>query len=537
MTYEPGVPLNRGVFFRGQGTIKMADAENLALLPKPLLPDRSHWLRCYDYAWRTAFSNIRQPMTGSGFLSSFVDAAFNMDIFLWDTVFITMFCDLGRAAVPGVEALDNFYCKQLPDGEIPRELVRETGEDVTFWRNDQGLPLHSYFHNHYGFRGLRTMAPPPKEAMYYPDLGREQEQIAHYTLDNLNHPLLAWAELTSFAQTGNRERLARVYPALLAQYRSYHRLLRHANGLYVTDWASMDNSQRNPYLGCGVDISCEMAMFAKHLLEIGGITGLGTEERAGLTAEYQALKAAINTLMWDEETGFYYDLTPEGTRAPIKTLAAYWALAAGVAGREQAERLSAWLDNPDAFRRPHRLPVTPADEPGYEPRGGYWRGSVWPPMNTMVLYGLEQYGYHDQARNIALNHVEAVARVFEDTGTIWENYPADFMDKGDSDHGAFVGWSGIGPIRYLLRYGVGLVPNAAEGKLLWRLPPDIPEGETIGCRGFAFGGVRADVLAKRLRREWEIQVRTDRPFLLVCTGGGEDMERQAEGTLCFRCKA
>ncbi len=46
----------------------------------------------------------------------------------------------------------------------------------------------------------------------------------------------------------------------------YH--LRHQNGLYITDWASMDNSPRNKHLGLAVDTSCEMAMFAGNLIDI-----------------------------------------------------------------------------------------------------------------------------------------------------------------------------------------------------------------------------------------------------------------------------
>ena len=59
-----------------------------------------------------------------------------------------------------------------------------------------------------------------------------------------------------------------MFPPLVWQYRAMRDLLRHQNGLYVTDWASMDNNPRNKYLGCGVDISCEMVLFADNLLEI-----------------------------------------------------------------------------------------------------------------------------------------------------------------------------------------------------------------------------------------------------------------------------
>ena len=471
-------------------------------LPQPVLPGNPSWLGCYHYAWKIAFANAKKPAQGSGFISGFVDAAFNQDIFLWDTVFITMFADFARPFLPGIEALDNFYIKQLPDGEIPREMVRETGEDMPFWVNKNGLPLHSYFHNNYGFRKLFTQAPPKTEEMYFPDLGRVQEEIAWYTLDNLNHPLLAWGELTSYALTGNTERLKEVFLPLLKQYESMRTLLRHANGLYVGDWSVMDNSPRNKYLGCALDTSCEMVLFAANLLEVMDILESRSliepdnNLRLRLESERSSLTETINRLLWDEKTGFYFDLKPDGSRAPVKTIAAYWALAAGVAGKKQAESLVRWLEDPAAFKRIHRVPVCAASEEGYDPRGGYWRGSVWAPTNTMVLYGLEKYGYHNLAREIALNHLDVVAQVWEDTGTIWENYPPDSISSADSDKRDFVGWSGMGPIRYLLRYAIGLVPDAPNNTLRWNIDKDmLTEGE-VGCRNFRFGEAETDLLAR-----------------------------------------
>jgi neutral trehalase len=43
--------------------------------------------------------------------------------------------------------------------------------------------------------------------------------------------------------------------------------------------------------------------------------------------------------MWDPKRGFYFDLTLEGKRAPVKTIAAYWTLLAKVATPDQASAL------------------------------------------------------------------------------------------------------------------------------------------------------------------------------------------------------
>ena len=525
-------PVERGMYYKGKGAGgKLFSYDEVRdKLPQPVLPGRPAWLGCYDYALKIAFSNAKLPEPGSGFISAFVDAAFNQDIFLWDTVFITMFADFARPFLPGIEALDNFYIKQLPDGEIPREMVRKTGEDFPFWVNREGLPLHSYFHNHYGLRKLSTQTPPKVEEMYFPDLGRPQEEAAWYTLDNLNHPLLAWGELTSYSLTGNAERLTEVFHPLLKQYEAMRTLLRHTNGLYAGDWAVMDNSPRNKYLGCCLDTSCEMVFFAAQLIEMmdileaKGLMKADEKLRLELDDHRVSLTETINDLLWDEKTGFYFDLKPDGSRAPVKTIAAYWALAAGVADREQAENLVRWLEEPSAFKRIHRIPVCAASEEGYDPRGGYWRGSVWAPTNTMVLYGLEKYGFNALAREIALNHLDIVAQVWEDTGTIWENYPPDSVSSADADKKDFVGWSGMGPIRYLLRYALGLVPDAPHNTLRWNLDMDLLREGELGCRHFRFGDTETDLLARLLDNEIHVSVASNTGYTLEIAFG-EKLER------------
>ena len=60
-------------------------------LPKPIWDGHNDYLDCYYKAWQIAFSNIRQPKEGTGFVSNYIDAAFNGCIFMWDSAFMLMF--------------------------------------------------------------------------------------------------------------------------------------------------------------------------------------------------------------------------------------------------------------------------------------------------------------------------------------------------------------------------------------------------------------------------------------------------------------
>ncbi len=112
-------------------------------LPSPIFDERPSWVELYGKAWELAFRNFHAPAPGSALVSPFIDAAFNENIFQWDTCFMTMFCDTAFPLVPGISSLDNFYARQHEDGEICREIRRDTGIDFVEWQNREDRALFS----------------------------------------------------------------------------------------------------------------------------------------------------------------------------------------------------------------------------------------------------------------------------------------------------------------------------------------------------------------------------------------------------------
>ena len=515
--YKPA-PLPRFADLRGQ-------------LPSPIDDDHPLWVETYWKAWELAFRNFHEPPPGSGFVSQFIDAAFNQNIFLWDSCFMTMFCNFADPLVPGISTLDNFYARQHEDGEISREIVRATGVDFKEWINYEDRPLFS----RWGWPSYDERADEDRNAPVVYRGRHPPTPNPRLTLDALNHPILAWAELEHFRVTGYRSRLGEVWEPLVRYYESLQKYLQQGNGLYMTDWASMDNSPRNAYLkggGAGIDISAEMVLFARQLAEIGTIIGK-IDESQRFSRDADRLAGNINRRMWDRKRKFYFDLTLKGKRAPVKTVAAYWTLIANVASTEQATDLVAQLKNPATFGRLNKVPTLAADEPGYDPAGGYWRGSVWVPTDTMVIRGLEKYGFDDLAREIALNHLNLVAQVFKKTGTIWENYSPDAVQQGRPAMANFVGWSGLGPIMYLLEYAIGLRPDAPHNSLVWHLEP----GGRRGCERFRFNGHVVSLIAQPATgtaSKWKITIDSDGPFeLRVFANGAEKTFAVARGSQEF----
>ena len=92
------------------------------ILPVPFWKGHDLAIEMYWKAWELAFKNIKDPVKESGFLNSYIDTAYNGNLFMWDSNFITLFARYGSRAFPFQKTLNNFYAKQHPDGFICREI-------------------------------------------------------------------------------------------------------------------------------------------------------------------------------------------------------------------------------------------------------------------------------------------------------------------------------------------------------------------------------------------------------------------------------
>ncbi len=285
-------------------------------LPRPILDERPEWIDLYWAAWRLAWNHIRYGTPQNGFVSAYMDEAFDDNIFQWDTSFIAMFARYGADVFPGIASLDNFYRRQHPDGFISRMIRESNAKDV--------------------------FTPDNPEA--------------------INPPLFAWAEWQYYELTGDSSRFVRVLPHLTRYFQWLKAHRRQPDGLY---WANnlgsgMDNSPRDAT--AWVDLSMQQALAAQSIAQIARAVG-----QRDLAEEYQreftALRALINARFWDDRDGFYYDLDDAGRFQRTKTVAAFWALTAGIADDRQASALQKHLANPQEFWRPHVCPTLSADDP------------------------------------------------------------------------------------------------------------------------------------------------------------------------------
>jgi len=389
-------------------------------LPEPVLEAHPGWVDFYYDTWRIADSKKKQYADQQMFDTAFTDGR----IWMWDTVWISHFGvyvqDANQSITNPMHGYDLFYGVQREDGCIPH-----------VWDN---TGTHSW---------------------------------------DVHNPIFSLGELNWYRHTGDKSRLGKVLPVLdkfffyLKGKYTFKAKDGSIEGLYRRfDWNNgMDN---RPCPSVSIDSTCEQAMVAEQLKEMADLIG-DKERSARFEKEHIALEKLINEKMWDETDKFYVDCDRSCNYSNVWSVASYWALLSRVAPAERARQMKDHLFDPVNFRTPVMVPTLGRKSSSYNGNGGdYWRGAVWIPANTMVIKGLVEYGYVDEARAIAINGLEGMYATWKNTGTLFENYNQEKPGApGSHSKREFVGWSGVQPIATLIEYIIGIRIDAPENKIRW----------------------------------------------------------------------
>ncbi|RLE81781.1 MAG: hypothetical protein DRJ52_03440 [Thermoprotei archaeon] len=182
-----------------------------------------------------------------------------------------------------------------------------------------------------------------------------------------------------------------------------------------------------------IDLNCLIYIQRKTISELAKRLGdHRTSEKYSTLAEETRRK--ILQYMWDEETGFFYDVYEDThEKILVKTPAAFLTMFAKIATQKQAEKLVKHLFDPREFWTTFPLPSVSADNPKYDPKG-YWRGRTWINMIWFTYWGLVNYGYLNEAKKLALRTLELMSR----GPTCYENYNSS---TGEPIGAPDFGWS------------------------------------------------------------------------------------------------
>ncbi len=135
-------------------------------------------------------------------------------------------------------------------------------------------------------------------------------------------------------------------------------------------------------------------------------------------------KVVMNKLMWDRIRGLYYDFNyVKEKRTNTSSLAGYFPMWAGMVDDKQAAAMVRALRR---FEHKGGLATTDA-----LPLGQFVIGSMptqwaypngWAPLQFIVIKGLERYGYHADARRIAMKWLKANLQWYNEHHVFLEKY-------------------------------------------------------------------------------------------------------------------
>jgi alpha,alpha-trehalase len=124
----------------------------------------------------------------------------------------------------------------------------------------------------------------------------------------------------------------------------------------------------------------------------------------------------IKKLFFNDSLGWYCDYDRwTGKPLNIPTLAGMYPLFLGLADKKEVPRIVEFLEK--NFLKPGGV-VTTLNHSGEQwdaPNG-------WAPLQWITIIGLENYGYHELAKNIAERWCRLNKKVFERTGKLMEKY-------------------------------------------------------------------------------------------------------------------
>lgn len=140
----------------------------------------------------------------------------------------------------------------------------------------------------------------------------------------------------------------------------------------------------------------------------------------------QIRKNTINSLMWNEMKGFYFDYDfKRQKRGNIWSLAGYYPMWAGLADEAKVAKM---VKNLSKFEHSGGLSTT--DSQNY-PISNLTSRSVptqwahpngWAPLHLLVIKGLKMYGYHKEAKRIANKWLKTNLDWFNNEGVFLEKY-------------------------------------------------------------------------------------------------------------------
>lgn len=431
----------------------------------------------YDRTWALvndfwlSTEDIKQGMEGY-FL--YPEADKNKYLNQYETIFSSFFFVYSNKNYTANSALDFFYARQEENGAIRNRYNFDTKEPVKKRDNPEGLGI----------------------------------------------PLFAWAEYNIYHKTGNKKRIKDIIPVLVKYMTWLEKTFKSENGLYRSplEAVNMQNAPRKEAAFL-TDFNSAVAINALYMSALGDILN-DKEIDFQYKKAYFTMKTRINSMMWNEEDGFYYDLDAEGRQIKKKTIAGFWPMLAEIPNEDKAALLTEHLADPEAFGTEHPFPSLAANEAEFDETGNGSCGSVFPILNFVVIKGLEKYNRWELARECAIRHLYAVLETISPAGSskkqgfLWEAYlpskegPAQWKGKPAFPRKQYLLSVGLSTISLMIENVIGLTISLPRKTVNWT----IPNLEVMGIENLSLKRNLITILSSKSQRGWEIHMESEKLY-------------------------
>jgi hypothetical protein len=165
------------------------------------------------------------------------------------------------------------------------------------------------------------------------------------------------------------------------------------------------------------------------------------EDVALFNTKAQRLHDLILEKMWSEQDAFFYNVnTRDGSQIRTRTWTGFTALWAKIATPDQGRRMiSEHLLNEREFWAPYGVRTVSARNKLYDAQTGYWRGPVWVISNYISMHALLNYGFANEALNLAHTTTKLLRDDFRKTGGMNECYNPETGEP--IANGDFLSWN------------------------------------------------------------------------------------------------
>ncbi|KAI2924204.1 CAZyme family GH37 [Aspergillus niger] len=206
-------------------------------------------------------------------------------------------------------------------------------------------------------------------------------------------------------------------------------------------------------------------------------------------------KIRMDTYLWDEEKGMYFDYdTAKQERTTYESATTYWAMWAGLATPHQASQLVQSLKRFEAYGGLVSGTEESRGAVGLDRPNRQWDYPYgWAPQQMLAWTGLMRYGYQEEAERLAYKWLYMITKAFVDfNGVVVEKYDvtrpidphrvdAEYGNQGVDFKGA--PREGFGWVNASYVYGLEIL-NAHQRRALGAITPYETYNKAVAVQDF-----------------------------------------------------